>query len=581
MVAARAQLEARKVREALAPEQGALKHLQRAEAAFRDVQVSFEQGGQGGGSMNAEDLADLFELELDKLKNQYETVQRGAEQQADNEVDAALERLRELARRQEQEIERMRQLAGRLPNQGGGGRGSQQQLAEETEELARRLERLAREQSSPAMQDTARRLQDAANAMKRSGRGGQDASLGESAAALERLRDARKRLEKNQAGRVERNIREAQRAVGELARAQEKIAAEAEQQLGQGGVGQQSGRTGRLMERKDELANQVSQLEGQLDRMSQEARGSEKDAARKLQEAADSIRDRKLRDKIRYSKGVLAAGAAEQSRQLEGEIGSDIDALGKKLEQAAGAAAPSDADKRTAALERMRELTRNLESLQGRLQEKSGGRRSSERKPGEESAEGQSSKGQSKDQSAQGESSEGQGSEGEGSEGQSARGETGEGPGGQARGERGGDRQARAGGAQGGPGTGSPDDGLAAGGAPRFTPGDARQVRRELRERLREAEALGRELGAGGPYDLREVVRGMRRFDNEEAFGEPRGLARLVGSVVEDLKSAEFALRREIEGPDREKLFQSGSQDLPPGWQQLVQEYYRSLSKTR
>ena len=57
--------------------------------------------------MNAEDLADLFELELDKLKNQYETVQRGAEQQADNQVDETLERLRELARRQEQEIERV------------------------------------------------------------------------------------------------------------------------------------------------------------------------------------------------------------------------------------------------------------------------------------------------------------------------------------------------------------------------------------------------------------------------------------------------------------------------------------------
>src|SRR5688572_14465518 len=136
MGSARERLQASKAKEALPPEQAALKHLQRAEAAFRDVQVSFEQGGAGGGgsAMNAEDLADLFELELDKLKNQYETVQRGAAEKADDKVDEALERLRELARRQEQEIERARRLAGRPPNQpgGGGGAASQRNLARDT-----------------------------------------------------------------------------------------------------------------------------------------------------------------------------------------------------------------------------------------------------------------------------------------------------------------------------------------------------------------------------------------------------------------------------------------------------------------
>jgi hypothetical protein len=72
----------------------------------------------------------------------------------------------------------------------------------------------------------------------------------------------------------------------------------------------------------------------------------------------------------------------------------------------------------------------------------------------------------------------------------------------------------------------------------------------------------------------------MRRLEDERIYREPLGLARLIGSVVEGLKSTEFALRRDLEGPDREKLFLSGTQDLPPGWQALVEEYYRSLSKT-
>jgi hypothetical protein len=529
--------------------------------------------------MNAEDLADLFELELDKLKNQYETVQRGAEQQADNQVDEALERLRELARRQEQEIERQRQLAGLPPNMSGGRGGSQADLARQTEELARRLERLAREQSSPAMQETARRLQDAANAMKRSSRAGQPGgAMGESAAALERLRDARRRLENTQAGRVERDIREARRAAQELARQQEEVAAEAEAQLApQGGAqagGARGARGSRLMEKKDEMAREVSELEAQLDKMAQDARADRKDAARKLQEAADAIRDRKLRDKIRYSKGVLGAGAAERSKQLETEIGSDLEALGRKLDQAASAAGPSDKDKRTAALERMRDLARNLESMQERLRERSplGGAPKDEGAARGEDGQRQGRAGppggaEQGDGGQEGRQADGSGgAEGGGEQGQRAQGE-------------GRGRQTAQGAPNGGPGGGSPQGGLAAGGRPRFTPGDSRQLRRELRERLREAEALGRELGAGGPYDLSDVVRGLRRGDSDAAFNEPRGLERLVGSVVGGLKTAEFALRREVEGPDREKLFLSGSQDVPAGWQRLVEEYYRSLAR--
>jgi hypothetical protein len=534
MVSAKGQLEARKAKEALPPEQGALKHLQRAEALFRNVQVSFESGGAGGGAdaaMNAEDLADLFELELDKLKNQYETVQRGAERQLDSQLDEALERLRELARRQEQENERMRRLTGRLPNQPGGGGSSQRDLAQETEELARRLERLAREQSSPAMQETARRLQEAANAMKRARSGSQSGALGDGASALERLRDARRSLENGRAGRLDQGVQDAVRRAQALAQAQQKIAAEAEAHLrDRDERGVQGGeRMERLLERKDALGSEVADLEGQVDRMARDARGGRKDAARKLQEGSDAIRDRKLKEKIRYSKGVVKGGTAEQSRQLEAEIGSDLDAVGRKLREAAGAAGTSDEEKRTAGLERMRELVRNMESLQERLREGKG----------EGSQRGDPSRGGS-------------------------------------------ERSATAGGgAIGGPAAGSPRLDSITGGRPQWAgPGEARQLRRELRERLREAEALGRELGGGARRsDLQDVVRRLRALDDDRVWGEPRGLDRLLAAVIEGMKSAEFAMRRDLEGGDQEKVFLSGSQDLPPGWQRLVEEYYRSLSK--
>ena len=87
MKGAEARLRAADPKGALSPEQKALQQLQRAEAVFREVTVSQGGGGGGGGGgeqqSNAEDLADLFELERDKMRNQYETVERAQAEQAD------------------------------------------------------------------------------------------------------------------------------------------------------------------------------------------------------------------------------------------------------------------------------------------------------------------------------------------------------------------------------------------------------------------------------------------------------------------------------------------------------------------
>src|SRR5436189_5289529 len=127
MKEAEGDLRSLKADEALQPEQRALKILQDAEQTY-EVQVAMQQGGGGrGGGQLAEDLADLFELELDKLANQYEMQQRADQQSADKKVDELAEKLKELARRQQAEAERQRRLAQAGQNQSGGGSGSSQQ----------------------------------------------------------------------------------------------------------------------------------------------------------------------------------------------------------------------------------------------------------------------------------------------------------------------------------------------------------------------------------------------------------------------------------------------------------------------
>src|SRR5690606_29958967 len=82
MAAAAGALRDGRLGEALPLEQQSLQQLQRAEALYRDVQMQLNQegggGGGGGGGEAPEDLADLFDMQQDELRNQYEAVQREA-----------------------------------------------------------------------------------------------------------------------------------------------------------------------------------------------------------------------------------------------------------------------------------------------------------------------------------------------------------------------------------------------------------------------------------------------------------------------------------------------------------------------
>ena len=225
MKAAETELKGMKADSALSPEQRALKLLQEAEQQY-ELQVAQQQGGGGGGgganSALAEDLADLFELELDKLANQYEMQQRAEQQQSDQQIDQLVEKLKELARRQQQEIDRQRRMAqaGQASN---GSSASQRALADEIEQMKRQLQQLTRDpQQRQQLQDAIQKLQDAQNAMRQAAANGSKDGGAQASQALDRLREAQQRLERNQGGRGERDLQRAQRQAEELARSRKR-----------------------------------------------------------------------------------------------------------------------------------------------------------------------------------------------------------------------------------------------------------------------------------------------------------------------------------------------------------------------
>jgi hypothetical protein len=581
MKSAESKLQAVKPEGALAPEQKALQLLQQAEEEYEmQVQVQRQQGGGGGGGGSAmsQDLADLFEMELDKMANQYETRQQASQQQSDQKLDELMEKLKELARRQEQEAERQRRQAALGQQASGGGSGQQQRdLADQAEEAARRLEQLAREENRPELTQSARQLRDAADAMRKAAANGQ-ASGAQAAAALDRLKEAERRLQQTQSGRAERDVKNAQQQAEELAREQQQIAEAVKGLDGPGDRRQEKAQ--QLIDRKNALEQKVGELEKELDRTAGDLRAGEKEAARKLSDAAGSIRDNKVRDKIRYSSSMVRAGMSPADQQpIENSIGSDLDSLKTTLGQAASALGkPSQSDTMNQALDKARQLARGVDSLDQRLRERQGrnGQDGQQGQQGQNGRQGQS--GQQGQNGRQGQSGQ-QGQQGQ----QGQNGQQGQG------GQQGQNGQ-QGGGDNGQPGNGDTTgrfntNGGTGGRRPgnlgaQFDPGDIRQFRGDARQFASDAAQLRRMVQGQGidPKVLDEVLRNLKALDDDRVYQDAATLERLQSQVAEGMKRFEFSLRRQVESKGSE-VFLSGSDDVPEQYRKLVDQYYKSLSK--
>ena len=551
MKAAEVSLEAAEPESALPPEQRALLNLQKAEETYEAVVSQGGQGGGGGGGASAEDLADLFELELDKLKNQYETVQRGERREASEQLEETLEQLKELARRQQQEAERQRRASAQQGGAGGSASRSQRQLADETEEAARQLERLAREINDQQLMEAAGEIQDAANDMRRSAASnGSSSGSADAGSALDRLEEARRRLERDRVSRLREDAEEALRRTQDLAAGQREIQDQMAR-LGEEGGGDVREAARRLFERKEAMAEELADLESQIDRLSSDARSDQRETSDRLKEAANSIRDNKLKERVRYSRGLIGTRDQDYTGEFEAETTRAVDELQQRLEEAVEAVGNSPENQRAEALDRVRDLTRGVESLSRRLDE-----RRDRGAGGQENQQGEGQQGQGQGQGG-GEQGEGQG-QGQG-------------------GGQGGEGGRRLDGG----GVGSPRGGNASSRPGAMAPGDIRQTRREVQERIREAVDLQRLLQEEelNTEQLNDVIAALRALDRDRVYTDVGEVARLQSQIIEGLKQLEFGLRRESEGNDRDRVFLSGSDEVPTGFRRLVEEYYKALSR--
>jgi len=129
-------------------------------------------------------------------------------------------------------------------------------------------------------------------------------------------------------------------------------------------------------------------------------------------------------------------------------------------------------------------------------------------------------------------------------------------------------------------------DGAPAGGATRgnpepFTEEEIRQFSREFGQRLDQARDLRDRLAEAGRNvpELEEAMEAMRRLGDPEVYGDLPQVAALQEQIRENLKRLEFQLRREVEGEGPGRAALSGSDEVPPGFRRMVEEYFRNLAR--
>ena len=573
-------------KDALPPEQRALQRLLAADALFREVQVAFGNqsgSGQGGEEQQQQELAGLFDLELDKMKNQYETVQRAQQQQAQQQKSEAERKLEELARRQQQALEEQRRRMGQPANgSSAGNQRQQQQMIEETRKAARELERLSRERRDTQMQELSRQLNQTADEMQKaqaSARSNSNDSVAQNERALERLRQAQQRLQQmngsngqssSSSSQTGGQISDLRQRAAQAAARQREIAKDMENLARRGGQSAQDDASKKareqLAERKDALADSVSGLQQDIEQSARALSSgtSTQRTARQLKEAADTLARDRVADRIREGKKDLEGQQQGSGKSEESAIERSLNGVADRLQSAEQSARSSSGSNGEEALDRTRQLADSLDSMRRRMEENASRR----------NGKGGQQQGQSQPGQAQGQQGQQQGQQGQGQQGQP----------GQGQGQQGQGQQ------QGGSQNGGPTSGQSTGnrqyGGPSWGQtgsdwGDNRQLPAEVRERLREAQDLRRDLGPTGlgAGRLDEVIEELKRLADGRMEGDAATAASLKADVVEPLRQLELELSRRLQqqsGRTNLRLRDEGA--APEKYRKAVEEYYRRLS---
>jgi hypothetical protein len=114
-----------------------------------------------------------------------------------------------------------------------------------------------------------------------------------------------------------------------------------------------------------------------------------------------------------------------------------------------------------------------------------------------------------------------------------------------------------------------------------INPQDARTLRNQAGQDARTADQIRQMMQQAGIKDLttiEEAIRALRALENERAYADPMGLQQLQATAIQKVQQLELDLRKRLDKTS-DQLFLNGSPDVPANAKELVNEYFRQLSR--
>ncbi|MFQ6113299.1 MAG: DUF4175 family protein, partial [bacterium] len=366
------ELEKKRLREALTPEREAYLNLLHAEAQIKEFQMQRAQAQGVGGGANLDELVQLFEDEMDKLKNKYETLRQNQQRQTEQEMDEALQKVKELARRQQRFNQRVRELAREKEITGEEKkrrieelRRQQERLQRETQELARQMQESRRQGSrlSREIQENLRRasseMQNASNRLRHEN---PELAAAKGTRALSRLKRLKDSLQRNLNESLRQQFQSLDQEFQRLADAQEELANEV-----QGLRPETQDYKEKLQDVGDEkaqLKNDLAKAQKDLQLLSNKSQEAKKAVTRDLKKLSREIAEAQLEGKMERAQKLLEEDRLHSALQAERDIQTILERFSEKLRRLRGEFAETEEEKLDLALSQTERLREDLESLQ-------------------------------------------------------------------------------------------------------------------------------------------------------------------------------------------------------------------------
>ena len=367
--------------------------VQREQAAYqgllglraREHRVARQSGQQSGQSSSSRGAASRFQQQLQQLElansdNRYETqsqatpqTEEDSQQREDRQV---LNRLRELARRQEDLNERIKEMQSALQEARNQQeqeevqqqlqrlRDHQQEILRDADELSNRMQQ---PENLPRMSEAQQQLEENRQNLRQSSEALEEGQISQAAASATRaereFRDLRETFRESTVERFSDAMKQMREDARELTKQEEAIARELESL--DNPASRSLRETPQRSDLEEDLAEQQTDIDALLDRMEEtitEAEETEPLLAGQLYDTLRETRQGRLEEAIQATRDLLGQGFLENARSAEEVAGEELQKLQGGVENAAQNVLGDEAAGLRRALDEVSDLQQQLES---------------------------------------------------------------------------------------------------------------------------------------------------------------------------------------------------------------------------